>query len=271
MATATVNDVRLSYDVFGEGPPVLLICGTGQPAISWQLSQVPTLTAAGFQVVTFDNRGMAPSDAPPAPYTVQGMAADAAGLIEELGIGPCLVAGASLGAMITQELALARPDLVRGAVMMGTMGRQDAFRRSVIEAWIELDESGIELPRRYDAVMSVFSLFSPQTLCDDDRISTFIDISAAAPAWTGPGKLGQHQADHAYDDRLGALAGVTVPCMVVGFELDMLTATRLCREVADAIPNCRYVEIAAAGHAGMIEKADEVNEALIAFFRELSA
>src|SRR4051794_11208967 len=143
MGETTVNGVRLAHEEFGDGPPVLLVCGTGQPAISWQLAQVPALSAAGYRVVTFDNRGMAPSGSPPPPYTVAGMAADTAALIEQLGIGPCFVAGASLGAFITQELALARPDLVRGAVMMGTFGRQDAFRRAVTRAWIELDESGV--------------------------------------------------------------------------------------------------------------------------------
>ena len=57
MAEATVNGVRLAYDVHGEGEPVLLICATGQPAFSWSLSQVPALTGAGYQVITFDNRG----------------------------------------------------------------------------------------------------------------------------------------------------------------------------------------------------------------------
>src|SRR5688572_22810475 len=123
MPEATVNGVRLAYEVHGEGEPVLLICGTGQPAFSWTLHQVPALTAAGYQVVTFDNRGVAPSEEPEGPYTVEGMADDAAALIEHLGIGPCRVAGYSLGALIAQELALARPELVRSAVLMATMGR----------------------------------------------------------------------------------------------------------------------------------------------------
>src|ERR1700676_1762647 len=98
------------------------------------------------------------------------MADDAAGLIEQLGLGPCRVAGYSLGALITQELALARPDLVRAAVMMGTMGRQDVFRRALTRSWVEQDESGIELPRLCDVVASAFALFSPQTLCDDEAM-----------------------------------------------------------------------------------------------------
>jgi pimeloyl-ACP methyl ester carboxylesterase len=269
MAEATVNGIRLAYDMHGEGDPVLLICATGQPAFSWTLSQVPALTAAGYQVVTFDNRGMAPSDAPPGPYTVKGMADDAAALIEHLGLGQCMVAGYSLGALIAQELALARPDLVRAALMMATMGRQDVFRRALTKSWVEQDESGIELPRFCDVVSSAFALFSPKTLCDDEAMTLFIEGSAAAPAWTGPGRLGQHQADMAYQDRLEALAGIRVPCMVIGFELDMGIAAPLSQEVAKTIPGCRYVEIAGVGHAGPFEASAEVNAAMLEFFRDL--
>ena len=268
MAEATVNGVRLAYDVHGEGEPVLLVCATGQPAFAWTMSQVPALNGAGYQVITFDNRGVEPSECPPGPYTVQGMAEDAAALIEHLGIGPCRVAGYSLGSLITQELALARPDLVRAAVMMATMGRQDVFRKALTQSWVEQDLSGIELPRLCDVVGQAFAVFSPQTLCDDEAMSLFLEATVAMPSWSGPGRLGQHQADAAYQDRLDALAGIRVPCLVIGFELDMGIAAPLCQEVAKVIPDCRYIEIAGAGHSGPFEKADEVNAALLDFFRE---
>jgi pimeloyl-ACP methyl ester carboxylesterase len=268
MTEANVNGIRLAYDVHGTGDPVVFVCATGQPAFAWTISQVPALTAAGYQVVTFDNRGMAPSDSPPGPYTVQGMADDTAALIEHLGIGPCRVVGYSLGSLITQELALARPDLVSAAVMMATMGRQDVFRRALTKSWVEQDESGVALPRLCDVVAAAFAVFSPQTLCDDEAMSLYIEGTLASPAWTGPGRLGQHQADAAYQDRLEALAKIQVPSLVIGFELDMGIATPLCKEVAAAIPGCGYVEIAGAGHAGPFEKAEEVNAALIQFFAE---
>ena len=269
MAEARVNGVRLAYDVHGAGEPVVLVCGTGQPAFSWHAYQVPALTAAGYEVVTFDNRGVEPSEAPPGPYTVQGMAEDAAALIEELGLAPCRVAGLSLGALITQELALARPDLVRAGVMMGTLGRQDAFRRAVTRAWIEFDASGVELPRVCEIVNTAFENFSPHQLSDDAAMAVYLEATASMPAWQGPGRLGQHQADGAYQDRLEALAGIRVPTMVIAFELDMLTASPLCHEVASAIPGCRYVEIPGVGHAGPFENPAEVNTALLQFFADV--
>ena len=110
MPNATVNGISIDYSTAGDGPPVLLICGTGQPADLW-FAQVADLTAAGHTVITFDNRGCGRSEAPPAPYLVADMAADTAALIEHLGLGPCDIIGYSLGGYIAQELAVTRPSI----------------------------------------------------------------------------------------------------------------------------------------------------------------
>jgi pimeloyl-ACP methyl ester carboxylesterase len=266
MSHATIGDIRLSYEISGRGDPVLLVCGTGQRSFTWQLFQVPALTGAGYRVVTFDNRGIPPSDCPPAPYSVKEMAEDAAGLIEELDLAPCRVAGLSLGALITQELALAHPDLVRAAVMMGTIGRQDIFGKHLTRSWVEESERDVERSPLAEAVETALAVFSPNALRDDARIQQYFEFALQMPRWENPGRLGQHMADRAYDDRLESLSGVRVPSMVMAFEQDMLTGAKLCREVADAIPSCEYVEIPDCGHAGPLEKPEEVNRALLAFF-----
>lgn len=107
MAEIVANGVRIGDEEFGEGEPVLLICGTSMPPVVWQMSLVPALVGAGYRVVTFANRGTEPSDAPPAPYTVADMTADAEGLIDALNLAPCRVVGYSLGGFIAEELSYA--------------------------------------------------------------------------------------------------------------------------------------------------------------------
>jgi pimeloyl-ACP methyl ester carboxylesterase len=68
---------------------------------------------------------------------------------------------------------------------------------------------------------------------------------------------------------LVALAEVRVPSLVIGFEHDLLTAASLCREVADAVPGCRYVEISGVGHLGLFERPDVVNQVLLDFLGPL--
>ena len=52
----------------------------------------------------------------------------------------------------------------------------------------------------------------------------------------------------AYEDRRPELATLRVPCLVMGFELDADTFVTRAREVAEAIPGSRYVELAGAAH-----------------------
>ena len=268
MAQANVHGLEFNYEVFGEGEPVLLVCGTGQQSFTWQLFQVPALQSAGYRVVTFDNRGIAPSACPPAPYTVKEMAEDAAGLIEELDLAPCRVAGLSLGAFITQELALAHPELVRSAVIMGTLGRSDVFRTALIQAWVEMAERDLELPRIVEAVQVAMEVYSPAVLSNDVLMQQYLDFQLQMPRWENPGRLGQMSADQDYGrgNRLDAFREIRVPSMVIGFELDMLTAAPLSKEVAEAIPGCRYEEIPMCGHAGPLEQPEAVNALLLDFF-----
>jgi pimeloyl-ACP methyl ester carboxylesterase len=126
MPNAIVNGISIDYATAGDGPPILLIGGTGQPADLW-FAQVSDLSAAGHTVITFDNRGCGRSGAPPAPYSVADMAADTAALIEHLGLGPRDVIGYSLGGYIAQELAVTRASLVRRLVLLGAAGLAPAY------------------------------------------------------------------------------------------------------------------------------------------------
>src|SRR5690349_16025647 len=70
--------VELAVQRSGEGPTVLLVGGLGMPSITWNICGLPqSLVDAGFQVIAYNARGMLPSSAPAAPYSVADLAADA--------------------------------------------------------------------------------------------------------------------------------------------------------------------------------------------------
>jgi pimeloyl-ACP methyl ester carboxylesterase len=52
----------------------------------------------------------------------------------------------------------------------------------------------------------------------------------------------------------------------MGFADDVVLPAHLGREVAEALPNGRYLEIPDAGHLGFIEKPQVVNAATLEFF-----
>jgi pimeloyl-ACP methyl ester carboxylesterase len=102
--------------------------------------------------------------------------------------------------------------------------------------------------------MRALQLFGPDRLGDDEWIAGYLALADRTPVELNDGLVGQQLAGTAYDDRLEALAGAAAACLVLGFELDVLTPPSLGRELADAIPDARYVELAGCGHGGLWEQ-----------------
>lgn len=259
------NGIRLVYERSGRGERVLLIMGSSAPGRAWS-HQTPALTNAGYQAVTFDNRGVPPSDVPPGQYSLADMVADTAGLIEALNAAPCRIVGVSLGALIAQELAVSVPELVRCAVLMATKSRSDPARLAHIAGHHALVDSDIKLPVKYEAAMSAFQMLSPATLNDPDASALWLETFEISIRERNIAR-GQAWAD-VYADRRDALRKITVPCRVIGFSDDLVTPPHLGAEVADAIPDCDFVEIGRCGHFGYLERPAEVNSAIIEFLNK---
>lgn len=263
MPHVSTNGIRLAYERTGRGERVLLIMGQAAGGNVWSVYQVPALKNAGYEVIRFDNRGMPPSDVPPGNYSLADLVADTAGLIEALDAGPCRLVGTSLGALVATELAVSRPDLVTCCVLMAMRARSDAVRRAVSAGERALATGGIRLPAAYEASVSVLQMFSPATLNDDTAISGLLDVYEMSAARRAAA-IGQDAIDLT-SDRREALRAVQVPCRVIAFSDDLMCPPHLCAEVAEAIPDCDYVEISSCGHCGYLEQPDEVNSAIIEF------
>jgi pimeloyl-ACP methyl ester carboxylesterase len=259
---------QLAFDDRGHGPPVLFIAGHGVVGRTWQLHQVPAFLAAGYRAVTFDNRGVG-ATAHEEGFTTATMVADTAKLIESLGIAPVRVIGTSMGSYIAQELMLARPELVSQAALMATRGRHDCTREFFHTAERDFVDSGIRLPPSYDAKIRLLEGFSPKTLNDDAAVGDWIDTFTMWPASSSPGIRAQFDVSPPHD-RLPFYRAITSPVLVIGFADDVVTPPHLAAEVADALTNARYVEIADAGHLGFLERPDVVNSALLDFFAHSS-
>ena len=103
----------LYYEELGRGVPILLIHPSGATASTWGAA-TEALARIG-RVISYDRRGYARSGGEPV-RSISEHTADAAALIEHLRSPPTVVVGTSAGAAIAVDLAVRRPDLVRGVI-----------------------------------------------------------------------------------------------------------------------------------------------------------
>jgi pimeloyl-ACP methyl ester carboxylesterase len=261
MPTITVSGVTLNYEVSGDGAPVLLLAGTGARGRSWELHQVPALTAGGLRAYTLDNRGSGGSGPARPGLTVADLVADTVAVVERVVGGPCAFAGTSMGALVIQELLLVRPDLVTRAVLMATRARPDPVSLALAAADRELADSGVHLPPRYAAVTRALQNLSPATLTDPDLSQDWLDLFEFAPAEQARAQLDVLLTT----DRRAAYAGIRTPVHVLAFADDLVAPPARGRELAAAIPGSTYAEIPDAGHYGYLEQPDAVNAELLRF------
>ena len=141
MPYADVNGLHLYYEEQGSGPPLVLLNGaTGtldDPSGGW-VALRPSL-AQRYRVVHVEGRGCGRTDNPGGPdaYTYATLAADAAALIQQLGVAPAHVAGFSEGGIVALGLAVTNSPAVRSVVGIGVNYTNDAKTAAGLARWRE--------------------------------------------------------------------------------------------------------------------------------------
>lgn len=116
MKIATVNGVELEYEVVGSGEPVLLISPVLADGFLPLMSE--RALADRYQLIRYHKRGWVGSSHTPPPVTIADHAADAAALLDHLGLPCAHVAGHSSGAAVAAQLVLDHPETVRTLLLL---------------------------------------------------------------------------------------------------------------------------------------------------------
>ena len=117
--TVAANGIDVHIAEQGSGPLVLLLHGFPELWYSWR-HQLPALADAGFRAVAPDLRGYGRTDAPQPveAYSMRNMTADAAGILDALGVETAVVAGHDWGAPIAWHCALMYPERFSAVVAL---------------------------------------------------------------------------------------------------------------------------------------------------------
>ena len=197
-AITLANGTVLGVTKVGEGPVVLLNGGLGMPSMVWDICGLaPALADAGFTVISYNARGLAPSSAPPSPYSVADLADDAAALLGHFGVNDALVVGYSMGCYTTQAMLRSRPELVTAAVLFAGL-QPSPIGALVGEMELSLIEQIGEIPRAVLVFEQLMTTLHTTLLQDPATVSGWRDmLSGSDGGWASPdGFTGQLAASY---------------------------------------------------------------------------
>ena len=245
--TDTGAGVCVYYEKQGDGPPLILLSGTGHDHTFWNL-QLPFFTPK-FTVLTLDNRGVGRTVVPAHDYSLADMADDAAAVLGAEGIDKANVMGFSQGGHIAQELTLRHPHKVTTLGIHHSWARMCPRLRDFQTLRKILAEKG---DRDGLVRVSLLALHAPDYYRNageqmDAHRRFLVEISPPNEGWAG-----QLKACLASDtwNRLGE---ISVPTLVTTSRYDLTVPSYHSREIADAIDSAEFVMLEESGHVALME------------------
>lgn len=289
----TVNNVEIAYEFHGpaDGPVIAMVQGLSMPLNAWPPAMIERLTAAGYRILTFDNRDIGESQTfdrhgvpnlawawfksqlrlpinP--PYTLHDMAADVAALLARLDIRRAHILGVSMGGMIAQRMAIDHPARCASLTsIMSTTGnrRLPKARGDVIKHMLTRPASDNIEDRIRHSLATWRLISSPGFEVDFDYLEQRTR-SIYARGVTRGGVTRQMLAIAHAKNRVRELRQLDLPTLVIHGKEDPLVPVSGGVDTANAIPGARLEIIEGMGHDLPLALMDRLTGLIVAHVRD---
>ncbi|WP_281683781.1 3-oxoadipate enol-lactonase [Thalassobaculum salexigens] len=243
-----------------DGPALLFSNSLGTDLRIWDA--VVEALCDRWHCIRMDKRGHGLSALGGAPITIERYAADALGVLDHLGVTRTVMAGVSIGGLITQAAYAARPEAFAGLMMCDTaakIGAADLWQQRI--DMVRTD--GLEAMA--DTVLQRW--FAP--VFHRDRA---VDLVGYRQMLTRTPADGYAAACAALRDAdyTAKAAEIAVPCVVICGAEDGATTPQVVSAFAASLPTARYVELPDVGHLPSIEAPDAVVSELKTLLKEVN-
>ena len=270
---ARVGDVEIAYDVRGPAgaDPILLVPGLAMSRLMWPEELCELLATMGFSIVRMDNRDAGEStilrDARvpnvigvmqktffglpvDVPYQLEDMAEDAFGLMTALGHERFHVVGASMGGMIAQTMAIAKPErlFTMTSIMSGPGGRRYAVGKvGALRSLLT------PMPRdpvaQIDHLVATFRILNGSELpFDEDGARRYSEVHCAGGVSPAASARQLAAILHSANRRRALLRNVLTPTLVVHGTADPLLPMRGAVAMAQQMPDAELLVVRGMGH-----------------------
>lgn len=238
------DGVKLYFESYGEGEPVILIHGM-MGSIESFFAQIPTLSEH-YQIIALDNRGHGRSTDQNAPLSYSVMANDVVDLMKELNLEKCHIIGWGDGGNIGLEMAIQYPELVDKLILMGANFSPKGLTPQCQQS-IQASILGLEQPKALK--------FYQQKNPDPENALVVLNKMKNTV-------LFEPQLHH--DD----LADIKAKTLILNGEKEQFIKMEHTLEMNAHIPNSELKFIPDADHFAPIDKFEEVNQEILQFLKE---
>ena len=267
------NGIDICYEIFGDGnaEPMLLIMGLGAQMVIWDDAFCEKLAARGFRVIRFDNRDIGQSTKlsggkrltpfellklrllkipVDAPYKLSDMALDTISLMDALGIRSAHLVGASMGGMISQEIAITFPERVRSLTsIMSTTGDPRVPGPTREAAALLMAPPPKTKDEYIERFAKTWKMLRVGSFPEDEALDRARAERTFSRGLNPPGVGRQLRAILASGSRKPRLSQVKAPTLVIHGTVDPLVHPAGGKDTAASIPGAKLMMIEGMGHA----------------------
>lgn len=265
--STTRDGVRIYFEEYGRGEPVLLAYGIGGNAGMWE-PNVRALSASQ-RLILWEPRGHARSDSPedPRQVTFGHWVWDLHDLMDHLSLERAIVGGLSLGGGIATRFTLAHPDRVRALVIISSssasglpLGVENiVMRAKSIEVTLN---GGMDAMANF-AIESNPNVAGRLKLDPSARKEIFEYYRMLTPIGYANALRALLQMDY-ITERLGE---IEVPTLLVCGDQDLSLGPM--REIQKRIPQAKFALLAPASHFANRDQPEAFNLAVVEFLTKL--
>jgi 3-oxoadipate enol-lactonase len=261
MPFATVNNLKMYYEIEGHGHPLILIGGYTSDLSSWDF--VRSELAKHFQLLLFDNRGAGRTEVPNTKFTIDQMAEDTIALARHLDLKTPHILGHSMGGMIAQTMAYRFPESVGKAIFSSTSTKLPQTSVFLMDTTLELREQGLS-SRMLSKVMMPWMLsnafLANSALCEKfierrEQLKYFISLE---------GQKGQLEALRHFDSS-SWYQKIKTPSLVICGDEDFTCPAKDSYLLEQGIDGAKIHVFKHLGHMVPLERVEELCTLVVNF------
>lgn len=249
---ATVNGSEIAYDDHGMGLPLLFLHAFPLNRGMWEGQILTLLNEQQFRLVALDWPGFGESDIHRPISTMEQLADDVAGLMDQLGMQRAILCALSMGGYVALAFLRKYPQRVAALILADTKPDADneeakANREKVAQVALE-EGTGTLADQQVPRLLADYTRqHHPEV---ERRVRQMIEAATAQGIAAASRGMAQRV------DATDLLASISCPTLVIVGEQDVLTPPTLAKAYAARIPGAQFAVIPLAGHLANLEQPE---------------